>query len=167
MGRKHTASEVSRRGNDLDKINFTVRLAEVPISISAIYHSTKDFCRDYLTGEEPVFSLEVTPGDIAYEREKSAREDDYEGIPIRHFSDSYLERLAVYRKIAEQINAPLIGFDKLEQGSAEEIGARDTERNYGFVFELFSCLGREEAGTFCAALEKLCNKLNKLKEEQK
>ena len=27
------------------------------------------------------------------------------------------------RKIAEQINAPLIGFDKLEQGSAEEIGA--------------------------------------------
>lgn len=103
MGRKHTASEVSRRGNDLDKVNFTVRLAEVPISISAIYHSTKDFCRDYLTGEEPVFSLEVTPGDIAYEREKSAREDDYEGIPIRHFSDSYLETLAVYRKIAEQM----------------------------------------------------------------
>ena len=87
----------------MDKINFTVRLAEVPISISAIYHSTKDFCRDYLTGEEPVFSLEVTPGDIAYEREKSAREDDYEGIPIRHFSDSYLETLAVYRKIAEQM----------------------------------------------------------------
>ena len=24
--------------------------------------------------------------------------------------------------------------------AAEEIGARDTERNYGFVFELFSCL---------------------------
>lgn len=51
--------------------------------------------------------------------------------------------------------------------AAEEIRARDTERNYGFVFELFSCLGREEAGTFCAALEKLCNKLNELKEEQK
>ena len=87
----------------MDKINFTVRLAEVPISISAIYHSTKDFCRDYLTGEEPVFSLEVTPGDIAYEREKSAREDAIEGISPRHFSDAYLETLAVYRQISEQM----------------------------------------------------------------
>lgn len=50
--------------------------------------------------------------------------------------------------------------------AAEEIRERDTERNYGFVFELFSCLGEEEAETFCAALEKLCGKLNELKEEQ-
>jgi len=40
-------------------------------------------------------------------REKSAHEDEVEGIPIRHFSDSYLEELAVYRKIAEQ----MIDFD--------------------------------------------------------
>lgn len=49
---------------------------------------------------------------------------------------------------------------------AEEIRERDTARNYGFVFELFSCLDDEEAETFCTALEKLCKKLNELKEEQ-
>lgn len=49
--------------------------------------------------------------------------------------------------------------------AAEDIRERDTERNYGFVFELFSCLGEGEAEIFCAALEKLCGKLNELKEE--
>lgn len=51
--------------------------------------------------------------------------------------------------------------------SAEDIGERDTERNYGFVFELFSCLEETEAEVFCASLEKLCGKLNELKEDQK
>lgn len=51
--------------------------------------------------------------------------------------------------------------------AAEKIRERDTGRNYGFVFELFSCLDDAEAETFCIALEKLCNKLNELKEEQK
>lgn len=51
--------------------------------------------------------------------------------------------------------------------AAEKIRERDTERNYGFVFELFSCLDGEEAAVFCSALEKLCVKLNELKEEQK
>lgn len=51
--------------------------------------------------------------------------------------------------------------------AAEKIRERDTERNYGFVFELFSCLDGEETTVFCSALEKLCAKLNELKEEQK
>lgn len=51
--------------------------------------------------------------------------------------------------------------------AAEKIRERDTGRNYGFVFEFFSCLDEAESETFCTALEKLCNKLNDLKEEQK
>ncbi len=43
------------------------------------------------------------PQDIGYEREKSAREDAIEGISPRHFSDAYLETLAVYRQISEQM----------------------------------------------------------------
>ncbi len=87
----------------MDKVNFTVCLAGVPIGVTALCQSTKSFCREYLTEEEPEFSLEVTPKDIAFEREKSAREDAYEGIPTRKFSDSYLETLAVYRKIADRM----------------------------------------------------------------
>lgn len=55
----------------------------------------------------------------------------------------------------------------VKTSTAEKIRERDTGRNYDFVFELFSCLDEAEAETFCTALEKLCNKLNELKEEQK
>ena len=54
--------------------------------------------------ESPVyFTIATTQSDIDFEREKSAREDIKEGIPIRHFSDAYLETLAVYRKIADYL----------------------------------------------------------------
>ena len=55
------------------------------------------------------FRIATTQSDIDFEREKSAREDTKEGIPIRQFSDAYLETLAVYRKqikvVAQFINA--------------------------------------------------------------
>lgn len=54
--------------------------------------------------ESPVyFTIATTQSDIDFEREKSAGEDIKEGIPIRHFSDAYLETLAVYRKIADHL----------------------------------------------------------------
>ena len=52
---------------------------------------------------ESVTRITITQSDIDFEREKSAREDIKEGIPIRHFSDAYLETLAVYRKIADYL----------------------------------------------------------------
>ncbi len=82
---------------------FTVALAGVIIEISALYESTMQFCKDYICDGQEAFSVEVSPFDIAFEREKSAREDALEGIPVRHFSDEYLETLAVYRKIAERM----------------------------------------------------------------
>lgn len=52
----------------------------------------------------------------------------------------------------------------VKTSAAEKIRERDAGRNHGFVFELFSCLDDAEAETFCIALEKLCNRLNELKE---
>lgn len=49
---------------------------------------------------------------------------------------------------------------------AEQIRNRDTKRNWNFVFELFSCLEENESKIFCTALEKLCEKLNELKESE-
>ena len=49
---------------------------------------------------------------------------------------------------------------------AEQIRNRDTKRNWNFVFELFSCLEENESKIFCTALEKLCEKLNEMKESE-
>ena len=81
-------------------MEFTVKLAEVNIGISSIYDEVFTLCKDYLSDEKADFSVYVTEGDIAYEREKSEQEAVYEGIPYNDFKDSYLETLAVYRKIA-------------------------------------------------------------------
>ena len=79
------------------------RIADKVVEICSIYDEVHEYCSDYLTDESADYSVTTTQADIDFEREKSAREDKIEGIPTRHFSDSYLEELAVYRKIAEKM----------------------------------------------------------------
>lgn len=79
---------------------FTIRLAGKVIAVAANYPSTREFCRAYLWEGVPEFTVTVTPEDIESERQKSIKEDELEGIVPRKFSDTYLETLAVYRKIA-------------------------------------------------------------------
>lgn len=86
-----------------EKIRFNVRLADVPIGISVLYNTTREFCREYLTEEEAVCKVSVEYSDIVFEKDKSAKEDGRKGIPVRQFSDNYLETLALYRKIAEKL----------------------------------------------------------------
>lgn len=82
---------------------ITLSLAGFCVEINAIYPSTRTFCRDYLCEGEPEFSITISPEDITFEREKSAKEDLLEGISVRQFSDEYLETLAVYRKICTKL----------------------------------------------------------------
>lgn len=100
--------------------SFTIRLAGQYFTIYPVCDYIREYCRDYIVAdvkrgtvtesgeacatELPVyFTVATTQSDIDFEREKSAREDIKEGIPIRHFSDAYLETLAVYRKIADHL----------------------------------------------------------------
>ena len=85
-----------------------IRLANCYIEINNLYHFIVDYCSNYVIKDTkklpiPDFSIKVDIEDINFERDKSAAEDIKEGIPIRHFTDEYLETLAVYRKIAQQM----------------------------------------------------------------
>lgn len=81
----------------------TYRFAGVSVQISTVHPAVHSFCADYAYEGPAEFYVRTTDEDISFEREKSAREDEFEGIPVRHFPDEYLERLAVYRKIAEKM----------------------------------------------------------------
>lgn len=85
--------------------NFTIQIASRVVSVTALYESTRNYCVEYLCNAEPDFSVATSPEDIASEREKSAREDRLEGLPVRNFSDACLEITAVQRKIAEKLFA--------------------------------------------------------------
>ena len=80
------------------------RFAETTIRISSMYERVHLLCGNYRTADGPFsFSVQTTQEDIEFERFKSKREDLLLKHPIRSFPDSYLEMLAVYRKIAEKM----------------------------------------------------------------
>ena len=72
------------------------RIADVVISVSSIHENVHRLCRDYAwTDGEPEIEVVIHQEDIEYERERADR-------PC---TDSYLETLAVYRRIAEKMPA--------------------------------------------------------------
>lgn len=75
------------------------------IEITSIYEEVHTLCREYVCMSSSDFSVKILQSDIDFERRKSAAEDEKDGIPTRIFSDSYLETLAVYRQIAENLLA--------------------------------------------------------------
>lgn len=77
------------------------KIAGHSIKIDSIYMEIHRMCEKYITNESQEFFVSIQPEDVTYERGKSEAEDKKEGIPVRHFSEEYLETLAVYRKISE------------------------------------------------------------------
>lgn len=80
---------------------FQIQMAGCVVGVKAMFESTKEFCKDYLCAGTPDFSVEITPEDLVFEQEKSARESELEGRPIPRHSEPYLETTAVQRQVVE------------------------------------------------------------------
>lgn len=76
-------------------------IAGHPIKIISIYKEIHQMCKKYRTTKAMEFCVSIQPEDICFEREKSEIDDRKDGIPVRNFTEEYLETLAVYRKISE------------------------------------------------------------------
>ena len=72
---------------------ITIKIANIPIGIEHKYERMAAFACDYLAEDVPQFIVSISDEDIAAER---ARTDS-------DFPDDYIETIAVYRKIAEQL----------------------------------------------------------------
>ena len=81
----------------------TYQIAGAVIQIDSLYELIHDYCKDYRVDGQADFFVSIKEEDIAFEREKSDRENELEGLPKQDFSDAYLETLAVYRKIADRM----------------------------------------------------------------
>lgn len=90
---------------------FCIRLAGRTIKISPLHPYLRTYCRAYLTEPlaRPDVTITISEDDVAFEWEKSRREDERQGRPVRPFPDDYLETLAAYRKIA----VALLDYDTL------------------------------------------------------
>ena len=79
----------------------TYRLAGHTVEIESVYPQVHTLCAAYRVDDPPEYVITTTEADIAFERAKSARENLQEGAPVQEYESSYLETLAVYRKLAQ------------------------------------------------------------------
>ena len=80
---------------------FSIRIAGYTARVCSLFASTRDYCGKYLTEDEPHCRIPVTREDLTFEQEALRQEAIEEGIRIRVFTDPFLERAAVQRKLAE------------------------------------------------------------------
>ena len=82
---------------------FTMEIAGLVCRVQPLFISTREYCRPYLTDKTPEFYVEVIREDLAYEQKMLDIEADAEGLKRRRFTDPFLERASIQRKIAQAL----------------------------------------------------------------
>lgn len=80
---------------------FRMEIAGFRFEVNALFESTAAYCRDYRTEEEPAFFIDVSRDDLIREQHLLNVEADGEGLKRRKFTDMFLERSVIQRKVAE------------------------------------------------------------------
>ena len=88
---------------------FMMKVAGTVFAVQPLFGSTRAYCVDYLTDREPEFFVSVEREALLREQRLLDIEADEEGLKRRKFSDMFLERSVIQRRVAEA----LIGEDAL------------------------------------------------------
>ena len=83
--------------------SFAMEVAALAVQVQPMFFSTKEYCRDYLTEKAPELFVTVTPEDLVFEQKMLDQEADEEGLKRRKFTDPFLERAAIQRKVADHL----------------------------------------------------------------
>ena len=82
---------------------FTMQIAGLTARVQPLFASTREYCRSYLSNVEPEFQVQVTQTDLIYEQKMAEIEALEEGLRIRKFTEPFLERATIQRKIATEL----------------------------------------------------------------
>lgn len=80
-----------------------MEIAGVAVCVQPLFQSTREYCRDYLTKKDPEFFVEVTAEDLAFQQQLLDQEAIEEGLKIRKFTDPFLERATIQRRVADYL----------------------------------------------------------------
>ena len=83
--------------------DFRIEIAGAVFQVHSLFESTKDYCKNYLTEKDADFSVMVFPEDLVFEQQFLDEEAKVEGLKRRKFSDPFLERTAIQRKVADHL----------------------------------------------------------------
>ena len=109
------------------------KIAGKVIEIISLHREVHDYCHGYSFDGVADFTVETSQADIDDERERNFRAAELEGRRPYDAADSYLEELAVYRKISER----MIDYDTfLFHGSCVAVDG------LGYLFTAKSGIGK-------------------------
>jgi hypothetical protein len=80
---------------------FLMEIAGVAFAVQPIFESTRAYCASYLTEREAEYWVSVFREELAEEQRLLDQEADEEGLKRRRFSDMFLERSVIQRKVAQ------------------------------------------------------------------
>ena len=84
---------------------FAMEIAGVVTRVQPLFESTKEYCKPYLTEKKPEFFVEVCREDLAFQQMLLEQEAVEEGLKLRKFTEPFLERATIQRKIADRLLA--------------------------------------------------------------
>ena len=82
---------------------FVIEIAGVAFEVTPLFETTALYCRDYLVAREPEYRISVCREELAEEQRLLDLEADEEGLKRRKFSEPFLERSLIQRRVAEQL----------------------------------------------------------------
>ena len=80
-----------------------MEIAGLAVGVQPLFQSTREYCKPYLTEKEAEFFVTVTPEDLVFQQELLEREAVEEGLKIRKFTDPFLERATIQRRVADRL----------------------------------------------------------------
>ena len=80
-----------------------IEIADAAFSVQPIFESTRAYCAAYLTERKPDYRICVLCEELIQEQRFLDQEADEEGLKRRKFSDMFLERSVIQRRVAEAL----------------------------------------------------------------
>ena len=82
---------------------FTMKIAGLVVGVQPLFQSTREYCQPYLTDKAPEFFVNVTGEELAFQQMLLEQEAIEEGLKIRKFTEPFLERATIQRKVADKL----------------------------------------------------------------
>lgn len=82
---------------------FTIEIAGLAVRVEPVFLSTRDYCKAYLTQSAGEVRISISRADLDHQQTLLAQEAIEEKLRIRKFTDPFLERAVIQRKIAEEL----------------------------------------------------------------
>ena len=80
-----------------------MEIAGLSVCVQPLFQSTREYCKLYLTDKEAELIVTVAAEDLTLQQELLEQEAIEEGLKIRKFTEPFLERATIQRKVADEL----------------------------------------------------------------